>query len=93
MALKGVTISDMSALTGAHVNGRVPADTLAHRLQLIRDELGWSQRKAADECGLGFGEWQSMESGAKARGLDDKVRKIASATGYDAVWLSRHHGR
>lgn len=77
----------MSALTGPHANGRVPADTLAHRLQLIRDELGWSQRRAAEKCSISFGEWQSMESGARARGLDDKIRKIASATGYDPIWL------
>lgn len=67
--------------------GRVPADTLAHRLVLIRLEMGWSQREAASSCGITYGEWQSMENSHRARGLDDKVRRIAEATGYSPVWI------
>lgn len=67
--------------------GRVPVDSLPHRLMLIRHEMGWSQREAAAACGITFGEWQSMESGRRARGLDDKVRKISAVTGYNAIWL------
>jgi transcriptional regulator with XRE-family HTH domain len=88
LSAQAVTILNMTTATGFPANGgRVPADTLAHRLQLLRDELGWSQRRAAQECGLGFGEWQSMENGARARGLDEKVARIAGRTGYDPVWL------
>ena len=65
----------------------MPEDTLAHRLMLIRDELGWSQRVAAEICGISFGEWQSMENGARARGLDEKVARIAAGSGYDPIWI------
>lgn len=75
----------MSAPT--HSPGRRATDTLAHRLLLIRVELGWSQRAAAEACGLTFGEWQSMEMGRRARGLDEKIRMIADVTGYDPVWI------
>lgn len=67
--------------------GRVPRDTLPHRLMLLRNELGWSQREAAAKCGVTFGEWQSMEMGRKARGLDEKIWRIAQASGFSAQWL------
>lgn len=66
---------------------RVPADTLAARLILIRVETGWSQREAAEHCGLTYGEWQSIENGREARGLPRKLTKISDATGYDLNWL------
>lgn len=62
-------------------------DSLPHRLRMLREELGWSQREAAAACGITFGEWQSMETGRKARGLDEKIRRIADVSGYDPVWL------
>lgn len=77
----------MEQATGFPREGRVPADTLPHRLILVREEMGWSQREAAAECNITFGEWQSMENGAKARGLDEKIGKIADRTGYSRIWL------
>lgn len=64
-----------------------PQDTLAARLFLMRRELGLSQRAAALRAGITFGEWQSMENGADARGVDKKVAKIAAAFDVDRDWL------
>ena len=65
-----------------------PRDTLAHRLILVRHELGISQREAAVRCGIPYGSWQSMEDGRDARGLIDKVAKISAALGVDRDWLT-----
>jgi hypothetical protein len=64
-----------------------PADTLAMRLLVMRHDLKISQREAALRSGLSFGEWQSMENGAAARGIDRKVAAIAAAFGVDRDWL------
>lgn len=64
-----------------------PRDTLAARLFLARREAGLSQREAAVRCGITYGEWQSMENGADARGLDRKLRAIADGLGVDRDWL------
>jgi transcriptional regulator with XRE-family HTH domain len=64
-----------------------PADSLATRLLVMRHQLKISQREAALRSGLSFGEWQSMENGAAARGIDRKVAAIASAFGVDRDWL------
>ena len=64
-----------------------PTDTLASRLVLARRHLGLSQRTAAARCGLTFGEWQSLEDGRQARGLDHKVAAISHGLGVDRDWL------
>lgn len=69
------------------VRGWVPDDTLANRLVLIRRTLGLTQRMAAELCGLTFGEWQSLEDGRAARGIDQKVNRICAAVGVDRDWL------
>lgn len=80
----------MSITTDSEVRrGRVPRDTLSARVKLARDECGLSQRAAAVRCGLTFGEWQGIESGRDARGLDRKIQRIADGLGYDLVWLIR----
>jgi transcriptional regulator with XRE-family HTH domain len=66
---------------------RIPRDTLARRVQIARDEVGLSQRAAALRCGITFGEWQGIEAGAQARGLNVKIDKIAKGLGYDRDWL------
>lgn len=83
---KSVNVSDMTTMTN-FPSGRVPADTLAARLVLIRHELGISQRKAAEDTGVPYGTWQGMEMGRATRDLNDHVRKIADAYGYDPVWI------
>jgi transcriptional regulator with XRE-family HTH domain len=77
----------MSVQTQDDALPRRAKDTLANRLRLVRAELGLSQRDAADRSGVTYGEWQSMENGASARGLDRKVTKIADTLGYDRDWL------
>lgn len=64
-----------------------PQDTLATRLLVMRHQLRLSQREAALRAGLTFGEWQSMENGAAARGIDQKVVRIAAAFDVDRDWL------
>lgn len=79
----------MSTTTQQSVSrGRVPRDTLAMRVRMAREELGISQRAAALRCGLTFGEWQSIEAGREARGLDHKLPLIADGLGYDRYWLA-----
>jgi transcriptional regulator with XRE-family HTH domain len=77
----------MSTTTEQEVGPRVPRDTLALRVKIARVERGLSQRAAANRCGLTFGEWQSIENGAEARGLDRKIDKIAAGLNYDRDWL------
>lgn len=65
----------------------IPQDTLAIRVHIARTERKLSQRAAALKCGLTFGEWQGIEGGADARGLNSKIEKIARGLGYDRDWL------
>ena len=65
----------------------VPEDNLANRLVLVRRALKMTQREAADAAGLTFGEWQSLEDGRAARGLDVKVARISAALRVDRDWL------
>lgn len=69
------------------LQSKIPADTLGARLLLLRREMGWSQREAADRAGIPFGVWQGMESGREARALDRRILAIAAASGYDRDWL------
>lgn len=77
----------MSTTTQQEAGRRIPRDTLALRVRIAREELGLSQRAAAAQCGLTFGEWQSIEAGREARGLDHKVARIATGLDYDRDWL------
>jgi hypothetical protein len=80
-----VKILVMTTVTRIHA--KVPLDTLASRLVLLRHELGWSQRKATHETGVPYGTWQGMESGRETRSLDRHVAAIVKASGYDRDWL------
>lgn len=78
----------MSVMTSVtHLHAKIPHDTLALRLIILRHELGWSQRKACEVTGISFGIWQGMEQGRETRGLDRIVTCIASWTGYDRDWI------
>lgn len=68
-------------------DGMIPVDTLAARLVLVRRQLGLTQREAAERCGLTFGEWQSMEDGRQARGLNSKIQRIALGLRVNRNWL------
>lgn len=77
----------MSTTAAEQVGPAVPRDSLALRVYIARRERGLSQRAAAELCGLTFGEWQSLENGARARGLNEKIAAIANGLGYDRDWL------
>lgn len=66
---------------------KVPEDTLAMRVGVARRERRLSQRAAAEQCGLTFGEWQGIEDGRKVTELDRKVAQIADGLDYDRDWL------
>lgn len=66
---------------------RVPVDTLAARLLLLRHELGMSRKEAAALSGVPIGTWQGMEEGRNSRGLPWHINKIAQVFGYDRDWL------
>ena len=65
----------------------VPEDSLANRLLLVRRQLGLSQRAAAEQAHLTFGEWQSLEDGRAARDVGRKVASISTYLGVDRDWL------
>jgi transcriptional regulator with XRE-family HTH domain len=67
----------------------IPTDsTLAARLALVRQKMGWNITEAARECGLSESSWRQWEHGTRPRDLDDTCTKIAEATGCDKVWLA-----
>ena len=82
-----ITLLDMTMTRKRPNRPKVAADTLAARLILLRHELGWSQREAAEATGVPYGTWQGMESGRETRGMDRHIVKIAAASGYDRDWL------
>ncbi len=54
----------------------------------MRRELGLSQREAAEQSGISFGQWQGLEDDERqSRGLDVKVRRIVLAFKVDRDWL------
>lgn len=68
--------------------GRIPADTLAHRLMLARAMAGHlSIREAADLCGYGRGAWTNWERGARPLDVLDVVRVVAERLDVDEEWL------
>lgn len=67
---------------------RIPEDTLAARLLMVRHELGISQREASERSGVPFGIWQGMESGRGTINLPEHIQKISDAFGYDRSWLA-----
>lgn len=67
--------------------GRVPKDSFALRLVMLRHELGLSQEQAATICGLKASTWATWENGVKPRGMDEVVGLIASQLDCDRGWL------
>lgn len=66
---------------------RIPADTFAARLLLVRHELGLSVDEISAQCGIASATWSTWERGTRPRDKEMVVRAIAEATGYDAAWL------
>ena len=78
---------DAGGMTNHMTGAWIPGDTLAARVVLVRRELGISQREAATQSGLTYGEWQSMEDGRSPRDLPAKIARIALAFDVDRDWL------
>lgn len=81
-------IYGMSAMTIELPQRRkVPHDTFASRLVLLRHDLNLTQQQIADLTGVGRAAWNTWENGSIPRNQADIARKIADATGYDLRWL------
>lgn len=70
------------------VSRRIPRDTFALRLKIVRVELGLTIDEMAERCGLVSATLSTWERGARPRDFSDVVRKIVAATGYDREWLT-----
>lgn len=66
---------------------KVPHDTFAARLVLLRHDLGLTQQQVAELTGVGRAAWNTWENGRIPQRQADIARKIADATGYDLKWL------
>lgn len=77
--------------TTMHEEGRrVPLDTFAARLAVIRIAMGWSGvEEAAEACGINRETWRGWEKdGRMPRDLAATARRIEEHTGYDATWVA-----
>jgi transcriptional regulator with XRE-family HTH domain len=58
------------------------------KMKKLREDLGLSQREAAELAGMGSGQqWYAVESGTKSNVSLDTLGKIAKALGVDAADL------
>lgn len=70
------------------VGRRIPRDTFALRLKIVRAELGLTVEHLAERCGLKTATLSTWERGARPRDFGTVVRKVVAATGYDREWLT-----
>jgi transcriptional regulator with XRE-family HTH domain len=81
-------IYGMSAMTIQLPQRRkVPHDTFAARLVLLRHDLGLTQQQAAELTGVGRAAWNTWENGRIPQRQAEIAKKIADKTGYDLRWL------
>lgn len=66
---------------------RVPRDSFALRLVMLRHDLDWTQQEAADTVGVKRASWASWEKGRMPHAQAQITKQIADATGYDLRWL------
>ena len=66
---------------------RVPHDTFAARLVLLRHDLRMTQQEVADLVGVKRGAWNTWEDGRIPREQAVIAKRISDATGYDLRWL------
>lgn len=66
---------------------RIPRDTFAARLVLIRHETGLTVEQISAQCGIASATWSTWEHGTSPRDKAEVCKKIADGTGYDANWL------
>jgi len=87
------TMTDMTT-TATEQASWIPRDSMANRLVLARRHYAkahglstFSQRSAAELCGLTFGEWQGLEDDRAVGRETEKAQKIAHGLGVDLPWL------
>jgi hypothetical protein len=66
---------------------RIPADTFAARLVLIRHDLDLTTVEAGSRCGIHYATWNTWERGGSPRNMADVVNKISRALDIDPNWL------
>jgi transcriptional regulator with XRE-family HTH domain len=69
---------------------RIPLDTFASRLAVMRaDAGGLNIKRAAERCGLSDQSWRTWESGrTKPRDYLGVCRRIAEGLDYDLTWIA-----
>lgn len=67
---------------------RVPRDTFAARLVLLRHELELTVEQISDRCGIASATWSTWEHGTSPRDKAEVCKKIAEGTDYDREWLT-----
>jgi len=66
---------------------RLPLDTFALRLLLLRHDLRMTTEAVARASGLARPTWSTWERGVSPRNQAEVAKQIADATGYDVMWL------
>ena len=62
--------------------------TFGARLALVRWQMGWNVKEAAEACGLKESNWRGWElDGRMPQKLNDVAGAIAMATGANKYWL------
>lgn len=72
-------------------DGKIPADTFAVRLAIVRTVKGWNYDQAETATGIGSESWRTWEKGL--RRCSDQIgvaRLIGEATGISPIWIA--HG-
>lgn len=67
--------------------GRIPSDTFANRLVLVRRLAGMTIKEAAATCGLHYATWSTWEAGRRPADAPDVVTRIANELDIDREWL------
>lgn len=79
--------ADMAIDAAELASGWVPSETFADRLRAVRKHLRLDVVEIAPMCGVAVSTWSSWENGARPRGLNDVVQRIAEATRCSRDWL------
>ena len=66
---------------------RLPRDTFALRVAMVRHEMDWNFREAAAAVGVSHQSWQNWESGKPCSTMEQTCERLAAATGFRYEWL------
>lgn len=81
-------LNSVTTFRGNQTHGRVPTDTFAVRIAIVRAEMGWNYDQAAKATGIGSETWRLWEKRKRqCTTLEQTCRKIADATGFSYEWL------